>query len=521
VLYDDGHLLWHDWAWPNSYRFELLDEAKVDQVTAKATAAVSSHPAPDDGVLADAPPFQPYALRGAVTAHAPDLTVGDSGQIKLGIGSRLRLRFYEQKRPKWFEGVVTHKDWQFEKVRAGEAIGTLWHKIKFDDGDHWWVDLDVYDAGGDYEFLRTTRVTGSNAGDANQAASACTGKLAPSRGKRKEVVGRQEMVEDQEKQLTAEQAKAQAKAEGLTLLTSSTESGYRGVNRYRGKLRSTIMVAGTRRDLGTFDTAEHAALAYARARKEVRGGVSNVDPEDELIEQGASTSKHTKPMDAMKAALEAEHARQLKEQEMRHEQQIMALERRLKRVRAGEPATSAKRVRLEVAEADDGRMEEAEEQGDGSQQGEEGCAIDQDDDDGYDGDDEEMECGETDEDDLQSASKRLLLLGAAARAACRVQPSDCCEGGAQSAAETEAAKAGLETSSTGFSGVAARHGRFKASIEGGDSRSHSLGYFDTVEEAALAVARATKLSTVEPSWQMAEYGIAEPQRAGSRRSRRK
>ena len=67
----------------------------------------------------------------------------------------------------------------------------------------------------------------------------------------------------------AEVAVRQAEAEGLTLQPSANAAGYRGVskdsNGYRAKpFHAKVRRAGNQVFLGTFATAEEAALAYAR-----------------------------------------------------------------------------------------------------------------------------------------------------------------------------------------------------------------------------------------------------------------
>jgi len=65
--------------------------------------------------------------------------------------------------------------------------------------------------------------------------------------------------------LTVEEAREAAEAEGLVLLTSSSNAtGYKGVYRDRDKYKPSISENGKVEYLGTFATAEEAALAYAR-----------------------------------------------------------------------------------------------------------------------------------------------------------------------------------------------------------------------------------------------------------------
>ena len=88
-------------------------------------------------------------------------------------------------------------------------------------------------------------------------------------------------------QLTSEEAIQAAEAEGLLLVRSNCSSGYRAVQ-YRphngrcGKsyaeanpYKVNVNVNGTQKVLGTFKTAEQAALCYSRHIGRVRGGSSN------------------------------------------------------------------------------------------------------------------------------------------------------------------------------------------------------------------------------------------------------
>ena len=64
--------------------------------------------------------------------------------------------------------------------------------------------------------------------------------------------------------LTAEEATEAAKAEGIVLLRSKNETGFRGVSRNRRKFKAEVSDRGYRHNLGNFAVAEHAALVYAR-----------------------------------------------------------------------------------------------------------------------------------------------------------------------------------------------------------------------------------------------------------------
>jgi hypothetical protein len=65
--------------------------------------------------------------------------------------------------------------------------------------------------------------------------------------------------------LTADEARAAAAAEGLELvLSSSNETGFKGVTKFKGKYKTTVSKNGTHHYLGAFATPEEAALRYAR-----------------------------------------------------------------------------------------------------------------------------------------------------------------------------------------------------------------------------------------------------------------
>ena len=90
--------------------------------------------------------------------------------------------------------------------------------------------------------------------------------------------GEEARAADTETELTAEEAVRQAAAEGLTLQLSNNEAGYKGVwLASRGLARTTVRAAkkyqtgifqgGKKVHLGTYPTAEEAALVYARTPK--------------------------------------------------------------------------------------------------------------------------------------------------------------------------------------------------------------------------------------------------------------
>jgi hypothetical protein len=64
--------------------------------------------------------------------------------------------------------------------------------------------------------------------------------------------------------LSAEEAIATAAAEGLRLVPASNETGYKCVSRNGGRYELRITENGKQTHIGSFETAEHAALHYAR-----------------------------------------------------------------------------------------------------------------------------------------------------------------------------------------------------------------------------------------------------------------
>ena len=68
--------------------------------------------------------------------------------------------------------------------------------------------------------------------------------------------------------LTSEEARQQAEAERLTLLVADNKAGYFGVEHRPGKpkpYRARLRRGGQRVSLGSFTTAEEAALCVARS----------------------------------------------------------------------------------------------------------------------------------------------------------------------------------------------------------------------------------------------------------------
>jgi hypothetical protein len=66
--------------------------------------------------------------------------------------------------------------------------------------------------------------------------------------------------------MTAAEAYEAAAAEGLTLVPAENAAGFRGVSRHGGRFQARVMEAGSERNrsLGTFASAEEAALCFAR-----------------------------------------------------------------------------------------------------------------------------------------------------------------------------------------------------------------------------------------------------------------
>ena len=75
---------------------------------------------------------------------------------------------------------------------------------------------------------------------------------------------------DVDLEAAAAEAVRQAAAEGLTLELSDNAIGFKGVSRSRHRFRAQLGAHGQSSfaDLGSFDTAEEAALACARKKEE-------------------------------------------------------------------------------------------------------------------------------------------------------------------------------------------------------------------------------------------------------------
>ena len=69
-------------------------------------------------------------------------------------------------------------------------------------------------------------------------------------------------------------------AEGLELTTSTGPSGFTGVYLYKGKYHARIGKEGKQHYLGSFDTAEGAALCYARAKAAKSAHMRDDDKEE-------------------------------------------------------------------------------------------------------------------------------------------------------------------------------------------------------------------------------------------------
>ena len=106
-----------------------------------------------------------------------------------------------------------------------------------------------------------------------------------------------EVVEHTE---AAHAAVRQAEAEGLTLQPADNKAGYRGVYKEgcKATFRAKVRRAGKSMHLGSFSTAEEAALAYART-PEARGEVATSNPApltaEEAVEQATAEGLNLEP----------------------------------------------------------------------------------------------------------------------------------------------------------------------------------------------------------------------------------
>jgi hypothetical protein len=97
-------------------------------------------------------------------------------------------------------------------------------------------------------------------------------------------------------QLTPDEARVAAAAEGLELLPSSSgESGFKGVVMHYGKYQARIEEKGNLRHLGTFATPEEAALCYAR----------HAGAERAVAEAAEARGKRPRPLTADEARVAA------------------------------------------------------------------------------------------------------------------------------------------------------------------------------------------------------------------------
>ena len=97
--------------------------------------------------------------------------------------------------------------------------------------------------------------------------------------------------------LTSEEARQQAQAEGLTLRVADNKAGYFGVNLHRsGKLNKPYQARVSRDgkvvNLGSFATAEEAALCIARSPEGQAAAKRKAAEEEEAIDRLDSWLKH-------------------------------------------------------------------------------------------------------------------------------------------------------------------------------------------------------------------------------------
>ena len=90
--------------------------------------------------------------------------------------------------------------------------------------------------------------------------------------------------------LTSEEARQQARAEGLTLLKADNKTGYFGVHLHKPgqpkPYQAQVRRGGTTVHLGSFATAEEAALCVARSPEGRAAARSGAAPHDERGGQG-------------------------------------------------------------------------------------------------------------------------------------------------------------------------------------------------------------------------------------------
>jgi len=74
--------------------------------------------------------------------------------------------------------------------------------------------------------------------------------------------------------------------------TNKQQLGYKGVWDRDGRYMARIQADGRRKHLGTFDTAEEAAIAYDKAAKELHGEFASLNFEDDDGHSNLGTSIH-------------------------------------------------------------------------------------------------------------------------------------------------------------------------------------------------------------------------------------
>ena len=113
--------------------------------------------------------------------------------------------------------------------------------------------------------------------DEHAVAVESDGQVEPDRSSKRKR-GSAKQAQAQQAPLTAEQALQQADAEGLVLVRSLRSTGFTHVYEQRKRFKAEVRRDGKSAGLGTYDTAEEAALVAARHASVHSKGVNVISP---------------------------------------------------------------------------------------------------------------------------------------------------------------------------------------------------------------------------------------------------
>ena len=249
------------------------EPAKEPSVPAMAFAPQPGpDPAPTMAAVAGVQPVpDPMDTVAPLREDAAEQRLADEGQTGTATASRkrpkpeavmlalgTRVQVFLPKARGWYRGkVVEHK--------ARLPGDPLYHRVQYDDGDLFWHDLANTQYCPDEDEEDEVEVEVEVEDEVEQGDETSNGRPPTTAA-----------------EVLATAALAAAEKEGLTLLTSTGAAGYKGVTVEKGMFRCRYFEGGLGKPLGTFHTAEEAALAYARAlrEKEMEEAVNEEDEEE-------------------------------------------------------------------------------------------------------------------------------------------------------------------------------------------------------------------------------------------------